>query len=94
MAKHLEPHAESICRLCREAFAQVRFTEQANVIDVLCPSCGRFRIENPGYHIDLNGLNDEQRRKLLAFVAADRASGEESPLITRDRLHEVSGVAP
>jgi hypothetical protein len=74
--------------------AQVRFTEDANVIDVSCPKCGRYRIAIPGYHIDLNELTGDQRLKLVAYVEAERKGGDESPLITRDRLHEVGGVAP
>jgi len=67
----------------------VRFTEDPNVIDVSCPKCGQFRIEIPGYHLDLNSLTPEQREKLSAFVRAEQAAGDISPLVTRDRLHEI-----
>jgi len=70
----------------------VRFTEDQNVIDVECPNCGQFRIEIPGYHIDLNILSDEQRDKLIAFVNHERTTGDVSPLITRERLQEVVGA--
>jgi hypothetical protein len=93
MSSRFEPHAESTCRLCRLGIARVRFTEQSNVIDVSCPNCGQFRIEIPGYHIDLNGLTDEQREKLKTFVSSEQAAGDVSPLITRDRLAEIVGTS-
>jgi hypothetical protein len=72
--------------------AQVRFTENASVIDVSCPQCGHYLIEIPGYHLDLNALSGDQRAKLIAFVNRERSGGEKSPLITRDRLHELTGA--
>jgi hypothetical protein len=89
MSSRPDPHAQSTCRLCREGMAKVRFTADPNVIDVSCPKCGQFRIETPGYHLDLNGLTPEQREKLLAFVRSEQAAGDISPLVTRDRLHEI-----
>ncbi|HEY4129150.1 MAG TPA: hypothetical protein VGM50_00925, partial [Gemmatimonadaceae bacterium] len=61
-------------------------------IDVECPHCGQFRIEIPGYHIDLNALTDVQREKLVAFVNAERTTGDVAPLITRERLQDVIGA--
>jgi hypothetical protein len=69
----------------------VRYTEDQNVIDVECPNCGQFRIEIPGYHIDLNNLSEERRARLIAFVNHERTTGDISPLITRERLQEVVG---
>lgn len=89
----LAPNAESICRLCREGRATVRFTDDPNVVDVVCPTCGEFRFEIPGYHIDLNELTGEQRQKLVDFVQAKHDAGEASPLITRELLVEVVGLA-
>ena len=92
MSNRFDPHTESTCRLCRQGRAKVRFTDDQNVIDVECPNCGQFRIEIPGYHIDLNTLSDEQRERLIAFVNAERSTGDVSPLITRERLQDVAGT--
>jgi hypothetical protein len=92
MSNRFDPHTESTCRLCRQSHARVRFTDDQNVIDVECPTCGQFRIEIPGYHIDMNSLSDPQRDKLIAFVNHERTTGDVSPLITRERLQDIIGT--
>jgi hypothetical protein len=85
----MEPYTESTCRLCRVAKAKVRFTSDWGVIDVLCGSCGEFRIEIPGYNITLDELSGAQRLKIVAFVQGKQKNGDESPLVTREFLNEL-----
>ena len=92
MTARPEPRAQSTCRLCKVGQATVRFTDDSNVIDVECPKCGQFRVEIPGYHIDLNGLTGDQRLKLIAYVEGKHSAGDSSPLITRELLVEVVGI--
>lgn len=85
----MKPFAESTCRLCRVATAKIHFTDDSRVIDVDCPKCGTFRVEIPGYHITLDELTGDQRLDISAHIAAQRAQGESSPLVTLEYLNEL-----
>jgi hypothetical protein len=85
----MEPYTESTCRLCRVATAKVVFTSDWGVIDVDCTSCGRFRIEIPGYNITLDALSGAQRLKMVGLVQARHKDGDQSPLVTREFLTEL-----
>ncbi|HVX38754.1 MAG TPA: hypothetical protein VHB25_04195 [Gemmatimonadaceae bacterium] len=92
MPAQLQPSATSVCRLCKVATARIHFTENLREIDVSCESCGRFRVEIPGYDIDLDALTGAQRLQLIGVIKSKRAAGEASPLVTNEDLKGVLGM--
>ncbi len=91
MPASLEPSATSVCRLCKVATARIHFTSNLREIDVSCETCGRFRVEIPGYDMNLDELTGAQRLELIGKIKAKRASGDDSPLITNDDLKSILG---
>lgn len=92
MPAQLQPSATSVCRLCKVATARIHFTENLREIDVSCESCGRFRVEIPGYDINLDELTGAQRLELIGVIKSKRAAGEQAPLITTEELRSILGL--
>ena len=89
----MDPSATSVCRLCKVATARIDFTENLRAIDVVCESCGKFRVEIPGYDMNLDELTGAQRLQLIGIIKAKRAAGEAAPLVTNEELRGIIGLA-
>lgn len=86
---HEGPLAKTTCKLCRVSEATVRFTDDLRTLDVVCASCGAFRMDNPPHDLLLDALTGGQRLELLTWIRAQHAGGEPSPLVTAEHLRLV-----